>query len=154
MGARRAAAFALAAVLAAGLGCASAPAPTGPPIMSYLERVKARVLVARASPTQRIRFNPVACDCPPYELELDGVWQRAAFANTDLQAPAVLSLEEAALDSQKRGTLPVWTVAGTLEDTYQTCARGALVVGFTLEVFEPPPPETPPGVSEPEPAEP
>ncbi|MCA9515604.1 MAG: hypothetical protein KC635_11730 [Myxococcales bacterium] len=149
-----AAAAALLATLLLMTGCASTPAAeeaSGPPVMGYLERVKARVAAAQASPTHRIRFNPVVCDCPPYEVELEGVWQRVAFTNGDPQDPAVLLLEAAAQESQRRGTHAVWTVAGSLEDATMTCARGAIVVGFTIDVFEPEP-ETPPPAEPDEPA--
>lgn len=124
---------ALVAVLAG--ACASAPPPAPDPALHWADLVGARVVAAQVRDSHPVRYNPAACDCPPYELQLDGSWHRVAFAGVGPDDPAVIALDEARRDAPGA----VWQVQGALQTALATCARGAIVVTMALSAFGPPP---------------
>ena len=122
----------LALATAAGLAaaaCSGAPtAPAPDPAVAYAERVLARIAAAREAPSFTLRFNSSSCDCPPFEIDLGGVWHRVAFAGAEADDPVIVALDEAATAARAGRGPSTWQVQGSLEDALTTCARGALVV--------------------------
>lgn len=134
-GAARGRVVALAVVASLGVACASSPPPAPDPALHWADRVAERVLIAQARDSHPVRYNPAACDCPPFELQLDGAWHRVAFAGVGPDDPAVVALDEARRDAPEG----VWEVQGGLQTNLTTCARGAIVVTMALSAFGPPP---------------
>ena len=108
-GLARAFAFTIAAVLAACGGAAVVR-----PDLVAASRVSA-IAKAHADDAEFVvRLNPPACDCPPFEVRLDGVYRRAFLEPADPEGPVATlraSLEAAATRGEATATA---TVAGRL----------------------------------------
>ncbi len=82
------------ALAAAFLSCSSSSTPS----LVALERQRVLELSRRAAgdpPAQdaplAVRWNPAPCDCPPFEVQVDGEWLRAEVKPTTPEAEAVLA---------------------------------------------------------------
>jgi len=125
-------------VLAALAGCGTGPArvdPAADPAHAWALEVHARIAAVRNQPSFTLRYNPAACDCPPFEIQLEGVWHRVVFAGSSPDDEAIQALDTAVKDARSRRVNATWQVQGSLDDTLATCARGALVVALTPTAF-------------------
>lgn len=76
--------------VAVSVGCS---APEGR--SARLKRVASAVAIAVQSGPVTVRYNPVACECPPYEVWVDGRWIRLQLAiPTPAEDPALLFVVE------------------------------------------------------------
>lgn len=142
--------LASAALLLATLACQSST--TRPVRETYVDRVEARVVLAREEPTHILRHNPaVACGCPPFEVKLGEHWQRVELGG-ELDDPVIVELLEAAgVDDVlgPRGGPAVLGIArvererdrrefeieGSLSDEIALCGRGGLYVSLVPTAF-------------------
>ena len=78
--------------------CASTPEP--PPVdakpPTYAEQIEERIAGASDREVHELRYNPGLCGCPPFELELEGRWNRVTFDVADDSHPVLVALREAA----------------------------------------------------------
>ena len=100
--------LALAAV--ATIGCATTPTSPRDYARDRLETV---VDQHKAGTSFRVRLNPAACDCPPFELRLGEVWYRAFLEPPDDDGP-VGALRVRLLEAESAGLVATATVTGTL----------------------------------------
>jgi len=111
--------------------CATAPAGPGKP--DYAKRVEARIEAARALEVQKLRFNPTPCNCPPFEIALEGRWHRVAFdAPEDAELMVALQAATRTPDAQRR----TFALRGSLSDSLETCGKGAIFVTFTPTAWD------------------
>ena len=82
--------------------------------------------VARESAKFRVRVNPSACECPPFEIDLGGVWQRVEMVGLEAEDPIGVRLDELVRARDGR----VIAVEGKLDEALGLCARGALYVSL------------------------
>ena len=76
---------------------------------------------------QRLRFNPTPCNCPPFEIALDGHWHRVAFEAPE-DSPLMQALQQATKqDDARRRT---FALRGSLDDDLEVCAKGAIFLKF------------------------
>jgi len=87
------------------LSCGSADTPS----LVALERQRVLELSNRANDDPaavegplRVRWNPAPCECPAYEVLVDGEWVRAEVKASSAEAEAVLAPYEAQPDA------PLW----------------------------------------------
>jgi hypothetical protein len=133
-------ALALVSVLAL-VACAPkkglSPEPPPPP-PTYAKRVLERVKTASDREVHALRFNPNICGCPPFEIRLDGRWQRLTFDVADDGHPVLVALREAVEADEQAGQLGTYTIQGRLLDRVTTCGQGALFVTLDPSAFGPP----------------
>lgn len=72
--------------------------------------------------TFRLRYNPVECDCPGWEIELRGDWTRIALV-TDSEELTQALLERATADEQA-GAFAIYAVVGGLGHDWTTASTG------------------------------
>jgi hypothetical protein len=133
-------------VAAALVACAGGPErvdPSADPAHAWAVAVRARVAAARDQPSFTLRYNPAACDCPPFEVRLDGIWHRVLFAGAGPEDAAMQALDAAVRDARARRVNATWQIQGSLDDSLTTCARGTLVVALSPSAFGAPPPPGP-----------
>ena len=117
------------------LACASSkPAPPVPePPPTYAARVAERVAIASEQTAFVVRFNSVPCGCPPFEVKLGAVGQRVRFdVSADAETEVARALRDALSDAD--GTA-LYDVEGSLGSGLAACARGALYVTISPQVF-------------------
>jgi|GEM_PF-1309568 len=132
-------ALVFAACLLAGCPSTQRVDPAQDPAHAWAETVRQRVLAARDDPSYTLRYNPCACDCPPYEVRLAGVWHRVLFAGAGPDDETILALETAVEDARARRVNATWQLQGNLDDVLTTCGRGTLVVALSPSAFGAPP---------------
>lgn len=118
--------------------CSANRTPTGQPAEpeTYDEEVRTLAGQASDSPLKVIRFNPVSCQCPPFEIQLGARWVRLLVNGTEEpQSPAGLLATEAAADLAA-GRIEHYRVEGELSTSPQRCAQGALYLTLALESAE------------------
>ncbi len=131
---------------ALGLGCGAGAAETiaaPDEAFRWAAQVRERVAAAGEQPCYAVRYNPVACDCTPYEIELGGHWHRVAFVGVGPEDEVLRALDTAVAEAEGRGAAATWQLQGSLDDALTTCARGAIVVGLSPSAFGAPEPEPP-----------
>lgn len=118
--------LALSSSLATACGSTAASAPG---VRDYAARVQARIAAERSSETLLVRYNPTPCNCPAFEIRLQGRWHRVAFDQEEEEEPAVLALRAAITkpDAERR----TYVLRGSLSDRVLTCGKGAIFVTMT-----------------------
>ncbi|TNF31518.1 MAG: hypothetical protein EP329_12215 [Deltaproteobacteria bacterium] len=123
------------------LGCASTEhgEPKVDPAHQWASTVRERIVAARDQPSYTLRYNPAACDCPPFEIRLGEVWHRVLFAGAGPDDETIQALDAAVQDARARRVNATWQIQGSLDDALTTCARGLLVVSLSPSAFGAPP---------------
>lgn len=115
--------------------CTSAPVePTKPSLERDLYAiVRARLATVERDGTHRVRFNPVACDCPELEVFAADVWHRVALVDGDSR---VLEAMRSALDKGGEAARGAeYLIQGRLGDTPGRCGRAALYLTLEPEAW-------------------
>jgi hypothetical protein len=143
----------LGALVALIAGCASNGAAVGPapPPLTPVEELRAVLEAASSSLWYELRYNPVPCDCPPYELRLGDSWVRVAlrppFEEEQGPTAALLARSSADLADER---LAHYAVFGGLDDGVQRCETNALVARLDVASWsDQVPPPLPPAEEEP-----
>ena len=110
--------------------CACAAQPVSPSVdpspPSFIERVEARVQAASEREVHELRYNPGLCGCPPFELELEGLWHRVTFDVVDDSNPVLQELRAAVERDEGAGSLGRYLIQGRLDERLATCGQGAV----------------------------
>jgi hypothetical protein len=124
----------MAAIVAAliGLPAACAGPANGtrpPPANPARTRIEVGIKTVNAGGDLAVRYNPAACDCPPFELRLASGWIRASWSNID--AP-----QNRALSAQLKTTRPEqWPVnlvlKGRVDSEVMRTSQGQYAVQLT-----------------------
>jgi len=124
------------------VACGSADAPS----LVSVERQRVIELSKRVSGEPpavdgplAVRWNPAPCDCPRFEVQLDGEWLRAEVKATTPEAEVVLAPYEA----NPAAPLWQWSAAGRVKPgKASSCGRGQSAVAVEVRWLgqgEPPP---------------
>ena len=70
----------------------------------------------------RLRYNPVECDCPAWEIELRGEWTRILLTTEDDELLGALF--ERARDDEQERTFATYAVVGGLGRDWATASTG------------------------------
>lgn len=136
------------------LACGGNPAaPKAPPVNPVREQIEAQVRALEDNAQLELRYNPAACDCPPFELRLPGGWVRAAWSNAD--APQHKELVASLLaTAPEKWPIPL-RLLGKVDPEVARTARGAYAVRLeSSRVLAPAPPSLTPPSATPAPARP
>lgn len=102
---------------------------------NYGQVVAQRVADAQKATSHRVRYNPVPCGCPPFEVKLGGIWQRVAFdVPPDGDEPPTLAVRKVLTDGVP-GAL--YDVDGSLEEALATCGSGVIYVTIRPRSLKP-----------------
>ncbi len=145
-------ASALAGFLALG-GCATAPTPGDAMrqrAVRDLQGLQVALKQARQAPYQTVRYNPVSCECPAFEvLVYDAVaghprWVRCALVEGSTDQPALPHLFSTARDDLMAERLATYALVGNLDtDLEAGCDNGAPSVTLVVEAVRPSGPNAP-----------
>ena len=92
----------------------------------------------------RVRYNPPACPCPPFELEVADRWVRIFLRDDDPDAGVAESLVRAAKEAEADAGAAVFYAVGSPDpDRFRPCSTGFPVMEFTIESFSEDPPVEP-----------
>jgi len=90
----------------------------------------------------RIRYNPPACPCSAFEVEVADRWVRVFLQDDDPDAGVAEALERAAKESGSGAGAPVFYALGSPDaDRFRPCSTGFPVMEFTIEGFSDKAPE-------------
>jgi hypothetical protein len=118
--------------------CGATPVRVEP--LGFLERVRERVELAQEQTRFEVRHNPVACDCPPFEVRLGLVWQRVEFvAQAESDEPVFAELARLLEAADAGKPIPNLSVMGRIEPEIGRCGQGALYVSLVPMELEPGP---------------
>jgi hypothetical protein len=102
-----------------------------------VEALKARVSTLLAERAVPVRYNPVQCSCPPFELKLDDArWQRIQMVDEsepdDAERPTYTFVQKATED-HRSGLRTVYAEYLALEQSSpQSCPNGTLFFNVTV----------------------
>ncbi|MFT7622694.1 MAG: hypothetical protein ACI9WU_001869 [Myxococcota bacterium] len=121
------------------VACSAAnPRPADPPPDLPLEdEVVNAARVAAEQPELVVRYNPVRCSCPPFEIQLGARWVRLHIEGLQEpdgpapDSPAGKLLATASADLQA-GAVRHYRVAGDLGQSPSKCGQGALFLSLSL----------------------
>lgn len=97
-------------------GCASAP-PDQPGSEGSLDALALALAAERPDELLVLRYNPVECDCPPWELQVGARWVRASVhGSSDEGESAFGAIEARGRRDLARGTDAVYRVRGEVAE--------------------------------------
>ncbi len=124
------------------LGCATAPdaAPVkDPPPQEALthEESLRRVLSATADQeTKVLRYSPVKCACPAFEVRIGLRWLRVELDGLDDPASLASRLLTVARNDDEGGHPREYLTRGDLATSLKRCGPGTLFADYGLEYYE------------------
>ncbi len=128
-----------ATLLTLSVGCATAgmdgpPVPTPVEAGSLEDQIEAAARAASEGPTQTVRYNPVKCTCPPFEVQLGLRWVRVELESADDPESLASRLTLRAKEELDNDPPPVYVVTGDLTTSARRCGSGTLylVLGVDL----------------------
>ena len=125
-------AVAFALVACGGAEVAKSRSPN--PVRSKLERSLASL---DAKQPVRLRYNPGACDCPPFEAEIAGAWVRADWSNAS--QPDFLALIQALRKTAPEHWPLMMTLRARVDGEVMRTAQGLYSVRLEAsKLVEPP----------------
>ncbi len=118
------------------LACGTTRAKKGvpPKPVPYHEEVRQAARLSAEQPGHVVRYNPVKCNCPHFEVQLGARWIRLQLEGDKVvDSPAARLLGRAEKDFAA-GNLQRYPVIGDLSTSLNRCGQGALFL--TLSVAE------------------
>ena len=115
------------------MACATvAPPPPDAPrtAESYEAEVINAAEVAAAEPEIVVRYNPVRCSCPPFEVQLGARWVRVKLAQMSEPASLAATLLKKAKQARQARQIPHYPVRGQLGTSTYRCSQGAVYLEF------------------------
>lgn len=113
-----------------GLACACATTGGDPPAAEppppFEEQVENAARVARDQPALVVRYNPVQCPCPAFEVQLGARWIRLQVEGTDVADSPAAALEARGIRDRAADRVAHYEVRGDLSTSARRCAQGAL----------------------------
>lgn len=127
---------AVALVLARCAGPELREEPPPAPAASFAEELRKAAEVTAQKPALVVRYNPVQCNCPGFEVQVGPRWVRVAIDGTkDATSPAARLLARAKADHGEDKVVQ-YTVAGELDPSPERCAQGAYYLTLSLVSVE------------------
>jgi hypothetical protein len=128
------------------VGCATTspdePAPA-PPAPTYEEEIT-RASQAVAEKNKVLRYNPVKCNCPPFEVHLGPRWVRVVLENLASPDSVAAGLLKTAQRDLKKDQLIHYDVIGDLSTSPEYCGQGALFLTLSVDALAAKKPELEP----------
>lgn len=115
--------------------CSAAPVegPSPPTLAGQEANLSTAAQVAAGRGQLVIRFNPVRCSCPPFEIQLGARWVRVRLEQMDAEgSPASLLAARAKIDLND-GKLSHYPVRGDLSTSPEICAQGTFYLTLSIE---------------------
>ena len=97
---------------------------------TYADEVVNAAAVAATEPEVVLRYNPVRCTCPPFEVQLGARWVRVRVAGLDSKGSAASQLLVKAKADLDASRVVQYPVKGELGTTTSQCGQGALFLDF------------------------
>ena len=135
-------------LLGSSWGCsAPAPPPQAKPTNPTRTHIELAIKTLKPDASLPVRYNPAACDCPPFELRLSSGWIRAGWTNINAQ-------ENRALRVQLKATQPAqWPVnlllKGSVDNEVMRTSQGQYAVRITSTAVVNEAPKPQPGAAPP-----
>lgn len=127
----RRAAILVSLLLGCGTGEVREPAPPPGPL-PYADELRQSAEVAAQQPQLTLRYNPVQCACPPFEVQVGPRWVRVVLESvTDPATPAGQLLARARADLDQR-KVSHYAVKGELDPKPRKCAQGAYCLTLSV----------------------
>lgn len=109
-------------------------APTARDAPRTAESYEAEVInaaeVAAAEPEVVVRYNPVRCSCPPFEVQLGARWVRVKLAQMSEPGSLAASLLKNAQRALDAGKIQHFPLRGQLGTSTYRCSQGAVYLEF------------------------
>ena len=116
------------------LGCASAPAKKKPPQdMTYKEAIRRAVAITAAQSQMVVRYNPVRCSCPPFEVQVGSRWVRLALDDVEVAESTAAQLNTRARGDADAKAVNHYRVTGDLDTSLSRCAQGTLYLTLSVD---------------------
>lgn len=123
------------------LGCASTPAvvpeeePVQPPL-TYEEELRRALEVTSDQPIKMLRYSPVKCVCPAFEVRVGLYWLRVELEALDKTTSGSSRLLSRAQNDEAAGQPREYATRGDLSTKLKRCGPGTLYAEYELETFE------------------
>lgn len=119
------------------IGCATTSSdepPQAPPAPTYEEEIT-RASSAVADKNKVLRYNPVKCNCPPFEVQLGPRWVRVLVEDLASPDSVAAGLLQTAQRDLKADQLVAYRVIGDLSTSPEYCGQGALFLTLSVEAL-------------------
>ena len=120
-------------LLLAGCGKGELREGTPPPTpVPFADELRQAAEVAAQQPQLVLRYNPVQCACPAFEVQVGPHWVRVELEGAaDPLSPAGQLLARAKADLDQR-QVPHYAVKGELDPKPRKCAQGAYCLTLSV----------------------
>jgi hypothetical protein len=125
----------LSALVATSCVTATPPLPADP-LKAYVGEVQSSLQLAAEETTVMIRYNPVSCNCPPFEIQLGARWVRLEVRGTREEGSSAAAFLAQARADLETGHFKSYTVSGELATNTGICGQGTIHATFSLESSE------------------
>ncbi len=102
----------------------------------FEQAVRQAAQVAAEQKALVVRYNPVTCNCPDFEIQLGARWVRLDLEGADVEESAAGKLVIKARADVANGVLRRYPVQGDLSTTPRRCAQGALFLTLSVAAAE------------------
>ena len=117
--------------------CATTQPDAPPPPAATYEEEVTRASRAIADQKKKLRYNPVQCTCPAFEVELGPRWVRVAIEGLDDIDSLAAGLKTRAVGDHRSDRLEYYEVLGDLSTSPEYCGQGALYLRLSIEAIPP-----------------
>ena len=113
------------------------PKEEAPQPLSYEDEIRQAANVMAAQTHLVLRYNPVTCGCPAFELQIGSRWVRVALEQLKKPDSAAAKLMSKAISANKKGHVGHYKIKGELDDSLNRCAGRAIYL--SVAILEPSP---------------
>ena len=102
------------------------------PPLSYEDELRQAAKVMATQTHLVVRYNPVKCSCPPFELQIGSRWVRVAFEKSKVPNSAASKLNIKAAKETKQGGIEHYNIQGELDDSINRCAGRSIYLSVAI----------------------
>jgi hypothetical protein len=102
------------------------------PPLSYEDELRQAAKVMATQAHLVVRYNPVKCSCPPFEIQIGSRWVRVAFEKSKVPNSAAAKLNTKAAKETKQGAIEHYKVKGELDDSINRCAGRSVYLSVAI----------------------
>lgn len=110
----------------------STPQNKDAPPLSYEDELRQAAKVMATQAHLVVRYNPVKCSCPPFELQIGSRWVRVAFEKSKVPDSAAEKLNTKAAQETKDGGIGHYKIKGELDDSINRCAGRSIYLSVAM----------------------
>ena len=104
--------------------------------LSFKDELRKAVTVTADQPLKIVRYNPVNCACPAFEVQLGSRWVRVEIEDVALPETLAGRFLARAKAASLATEVPHYRVTGDLDTSLSICARGAFYLSLVVESVE------------------